>query len=99
MNDADYYSGLLFQGFIKEARETILYGGRYDRLMSRQGKRQGAIGFGLKLNHVGQKLPSDNQSSEYLNVALPKGEWEMRCMICSPRPEWRLKVSLKTIAN
>lgn len=73
MNDADYYSGLLFQGFIKEARETILYGGRYDRLMSRQGKRQGAIGFGLKLNHVGQKLPSDNQSSEYLNVALPKG--------------------------
>ena len=53
--------------------ETILYGGRYDRLMSRQGKRQGAIGFGLKLNHVGQKLPSDNQSSEYLNVALPKG--------------------------
>ncbi len=41
LNDADYYSGLLFQGFIEEARETILYGGRYDRLMSRQGKEQG----------------------------------------------------------
>ncbi|BBM19150.1 hypothetical protein G15_2822 [Enterococcus avium] len=73
MNDADYYSGLLFQGFIKEARETILYGGRYDRLMSRQGKNQGAIGFGMKLNHVGQKLPTDTEGSEYLNIALPKG--------------------------
>ncbi|MGO2892889.1 MAG: ATP phosphoribosyltransferase [Enterococcus devriesei] len=73
INDADYYSGLLFQGFIKEARETILYGGRYDRLMHRQGKSQGAIGFGMKLNHVGQKLPADTQTSKYLNIALPKG--------------------------
>lgn len=73
LNDADYYSGLLFQGFIEEARETILYGGRYDRLMSRQGKEQGAIGFGMKLNHVGQTVLTDNESSGYLNIALPKG--------------------------
>ncbi|MEO1772760.1 ATP phosphoribosyltransferase [Candidatus Enterococcus ferrettii] len=71
MNDADYYSGLLFQGFIKESKETILHGGRYDLLLKRQGKSQGAIGFGMKLNHVGEKkAPKD---SEYLNIALPKG--------------------------
>ncbi|MDT2668897.1 ATP phosphoribosyltransferase [Enterococcus dongliensis] len=73
MNDADYYSGLLFQGFTKAARATILYGGRYDRLMSRQGKNQGAIGFGMKLNHAGQKIPVVTKSSDYLNIALPKG--------------------------
>ncbi len=27
----------------------------------------------MKLNHVGQKVPTDNESSGYLNIALPKG--------------------------
>ncbi|GCF93489.1 hypothetical protein NRIC_13800 [Enterococcus florum] len=71
INDADYYSGLLFQGFIKASKEIILHGGRYDHLLERQGKSQGAIGFGMKLNDAGIKTaPKD---SEYLNIALPKG--------------------------
>lgn len=72
VNDADYYSGLLFQGFIKEAKETILYGGRYDRLLEREGKSQGAVGFGMNLNHVGKKI-EDTTENDYLNIALPKG--------------------------
>ncbi len=97
LNDADYYSGLLFQGFIEEARETILYGGRYDRLMSRQAKSRGDR-VCMKLNHVGQKVPTDNESSGYLNIALPKGRMGMPSTIYSRKLESLRKAS-STIAN
>ncbi|MBV7389185.1 MULTISPECIES: ATP phosphoribosyltransferase [Enterococcus] len=73
VNDADYYSGLLFQGFIKEAKETILYGGRYDRLLEKEHKNQGAVGYGMNLNHVGKTAHETTEQTEFLNIALPKG--------------------------
>lgn len=74
VNDTDYYSGLLFQGFLEGIPHAVLFGGRYDRLLSRQDKNQGAIGFGMYLN--GLDRIHDRVScvtDAYLDVALPKG--------------------------
>ncbi len=47
INDMDYYNGVLFQGFIDGIHSAVLYGGRYDRLIRRLGKRCGAVGFAV----------------------------------------------------
>lgn len=50
VNDMNYYSGLVFQGFVEGIPEAILSGGQYDRLMERLGYKSGAIGFALYLD-------------------------------------------------
>lgn len=50
VNDLQYYSGILFRGFIRGIPESVLSGGRYDKLMERMGKKAGAVGFALRLD-------------------------------------------------
>jgi ATP phosphoribosyltransferase regulatory subunit len=56
VNSMDYYNGILFQGAVAEIPFTILTGGRYDRLPEKMGKKEGAIGFALDLDLVGNYL-------------------------------------------
>lgn len=84
LNDADYYNGLIFQGFVQGAARPVLGGGRYDNLLHRFGKPQGALGFALYLDVLSRaeedredaplyKQGAAAPSKAYLNVALPKG--------------------------
>lgn len=52
INDTRYYNGIVFKGFIKGIPSSVLTGGRYDSLMSRMGKKSGAIGFAVYLDLV-----------------------------------------------
>ena len=52
INDTRYYNGVIFKGFIKGIPTSVLSGGRYDSLMSRMGKRSGAMGFAVYLDLV-----------------------------------------------
>ena len=45
-----YYSGIVFKGFVDGVGESVLSGGRYDRLLARMGKCSGAIGFAVYLD-------------------------------------------------
>lgn len=46
-----YYSGVVFQGYVKGIPDRVLSGGRYDGLMKKLGKRKGAIGFAVYLDN------------------------------------------------
>lgn len=59
VNDLHYYDGLVFKGFINGIPDSVLSGGRYDRLLKRLGKSSGAIGFAVYLDRL-----------ERLNVAV-----------------------------
>ena len=50
--DLDYYSGVVFQGYVDGAPARVLSGGRYDKLMERLGKHSGAIGFAVYLDQL-----------------------------------------------
>ena len=52
VNDVDYYNGIVFRGFLDGVAAGVLSGGRYDRLMTRMGKRGGAIGFAVYLDRL-----------------------------------------------
>ena len=50
VDDMNYYSGIVFKGFINGIPTDVLTGGRYDNLMKKMGKRSGAIGFAVYLD-------------------------------------------------
>ena len=52
IHDLSYYSGIVFQGFVKGIPETLLSGGQYDNLMHRMDKKSGAIGFAVYLDRL-----------------------------------------------
>ena len=60
VNDMNYYTGIIFKGFINGIPDGVLSGGRYDSLMVRMGKSAGAIGFAVYLDMLG-RLSSDGE--------------------------------------
>jgi ATP phosphoribosyltransferase regulatory subunit len=52
INDLDYYNGIVFRGYVREAPRAVLAGGRYDNLLRRFGKPQPAMGFALYLSDL-----------------------------------------------
>ena len=50
VNDMNYYSGIVFGGFIDGIPESVLSGGQYGRLMEKMGRRADAVGFAIYLD-------------------------------------------------
>ncbi|MBQ2734026.1 MAG: ATP phosphoribosyltransferase regulatory subunit [Clostridia bacterium] len=50
VNDMNYYNGTVFCGFVSGICESVLAGGRYDRLLTRMGRKAGAVGFAIYLD-------------------------------------------------
>ena len=47
VNDMNYYNGIVFNGFIEGVCETVLFGGRYDKLLNKMGRKSKGIGFAV----------------------------------------------------
>ena len=62
VNDMDYYTGIIFQGFIQGVPSSILSGGRYDNLLRKLGKDADAIGFAVYLDLLER---FDSKEKEY----------------------------------
>lgn len=50
VNQAEYYTGIIFRGYFNEVGEPVLSGGRYDNLLSDFGTAQPAIGFAVNVD-------------------------------------------------
>lgn len=57
----DYYTGIVFKGYVQGLGTTALVGGRYDSLLSDYGVDLPAVGFGINVDAVAgvMKSPSD----------------------------------------
>ena len=62
VNDFNYYDGVIFKGFINSIPDSILSGGRYDKLLMKMGKNVGAIGFAVYLDRLER---FGNEEAEY----------------------------------
>ena len=56
VNRTDYYTGIVFKGYIEGHGEEVLSGGRYDRLIGRYGEETPAIGFAVNVDAVARAL-------------------------------------------
>lgn len=53
VNKAEYYTGIIFRGYIEEYGQAVISGGRYDTLIGSFGAEEcGAIGFAANVNAI-----------------------------------------------
>ncbi|MBQ1352239.1 MAG: ATP phosphoribosyltransferase regulatory subunit [Oscillospiraceae bacterium] len=53
----DYYTGVVFRGYVEGAGSAVLSGGRYDTLLRDFGRNAPATGFAIDVDGVAQTLP------------------------------------------
>lgn len=61
LNHIDYYNGIIFQGYVKNAPNAVLAGGRYDNLANKIRKNIEAIGFAVYLDNLNLWYPNKKE--------------------------------------
>ena len=65
-NNADYYNGLIFNGYVAGVPKAVLGGGRYDKLAEKFGKKAQAIGFALYLGELSSYFGREENAVDVL---------------------------------
>lgn len=68
VGNAEYYNGVIFNGYLKGVPHCVLTGGRYDKLLDKMGKSGGAIGFALYLGEIERYLTGDDDDVDCLII-------------------------------
>lgn len=68
----DYYTGIIFEGFVSEVGHSILSGGRYDSLLNKFGRDLPACGFGVKLDYLLDVVPVEKTKVLKLHYPMEK---------------------------
>lgn len=74
VNNRKYYNGLVFQGFLEGIPESVLAGGRYDRLMERMGRSASGIGFAVYLDRLEDEADDKGTDVDVLLLCNNPGE-------------------------
>ena len=61
VGDLHYYNGIVFKGFILGLPTAVLSGGQYDRLLSKMGRKDRAIGFALYMDMMERLVTSGRE--------------------------------------
>lgn len=71
LKDLDYYTGVIFEGYVAELGYTVCTGGRYDRLIGRFGPDRPATGFAFGLERLLElvRWPDAGRVPVYLSYA------------------------------
>ena len=67
----NYYSGIIFEGFIEGVGTSVLSGGRYDTLLEKFGMAMPAIGFSVKLDYVVPLIKEITNKKDTLTLYYP----------------------------
>ncbi len=57
VHQIDYYTGVVFRGYVEGAGDAVLSGGRYDNLVGVFGREAQATGFAVYVDAVARTLP------------------------------------------
>ncbi len=52
----DYYTGIVFRGYLSTIGEAVLKGGRYDNLVGEFGRQCNAVGFGINVDSAAKHM-------------------------------------------
>ncbi len=64
VNNINYYTGIIFKGYLEGLSQVALQGGRYDTLAKNFGRDFDAVGFGINLDEIFSKLVKDEMSTK-----------------------------------
>lgn len=85
VHEMDYYTGVMFRGYIGGAGAAILAGGRYNALCAKFGKDMPAGGFGIDVESVAESLQGAAGTEtgirrDTVRIALTKGRLEKKTL-------------------
>lgn len=85
VHEMDYYTGIMFRGYIGGAGAAILAGGRYNALCAKFGRDLPAGGFGIDVESVAESLqgasrPEVATRRDTVCIALTKGRLEKKTL-------------------
>lgn len=83
VHEMDYYTGIIFRGYIGGAGGTILAGGRYNALCAKFGRDLPAGGFGIDVESMAESLSDQETPTETrhsVRIALTKGRLEKKTL-------------------
>ena len=83
----EYYTGIVFRGFMPGIGYPIVSGGRYDELIGHFGRELPAVGFALEIERVMMGLPEPDESLAPDVVAEACGHRECSEQIAAARAE------------
>ena len=67
VHSLDYYTGVVFRGYMDGAASPVLVGGRYDTLISRFNNDIPATGFGVNISEVADTVMKANKDVKVLS--------------------------------
>jgi len=83
VNQADYYSSIVFRGYVDSIGEPVLSGGRYDELFKDFGNDLPAVGFGINVDVLAtytlrkkEEKENGKPDKSRIRIALTKGRLE-----------------------
>ncbi|MGE4548944.1 MAG: ATP phosphoribosyltransferase regulatory subunit [Intestinibacillus sp.] len=85
VHEMDYYTGIMFRGYIGGAGAAILSGGRYNDLCAKFGRDMPAGGFGIDVESVAESRmgaadTSAQSRKDTVRIALTKGRLEKKTL-------------------
>lgn len=82
VHEMDYYTGIMFRGYLGGAGAAILAGGRYNVLCAKFGRDLPAAGFGIDVERIAETgSEADNrQVRDTIRIALTKGRLEKKTL-------------------
>ena len=82
VHEMDYYTGIMFRGYLGGAGAAILAGGRYNALCAKFGRDLPAAGFGIDVERIAETgSEADNrQVRDTIRIALTKGRLEKKAL-------------------
>ncbi len=81
VHEMDYYTGIMFRGYVGGAGTVIVSGGRYNALCAKFGRDLPAGGFGVDVENLAQlKDEADTKQRNSVRIALTKGRLEKKTL-------------------
>lgn len=82
VHEMDYYTGIMFRGYLGGAGAAILSGGRYNALCAKFGRDMPAAGFGIDVERIAETGSADEtrQVRDTIRIALTKGRLEKKTL-------------------
>ncbi len=76
VNRSNYYTGIIFRGYMQGSGLTIISGGRYDNLIGEFGLDAPAVGFAVNVTALCDVMREEINIDRPLRIALTKGRLE-----------------------
>lgn len=87
VHQAEYYSSLIFRGYISSAGEPVLSGGRYDELFKDFGENLPATGFGINVDQLASRLLKEDEPDQGGAVSTGRPQNNIRMALTKGRLE------------